>query len=224
MRDDLARWRPPAYPRERARAHAQLVALAGAGRGRWAVDVGAGDGTLGFALARNGWCVLAIDVRKPADVLARMEAPPIAGGRLGLVAFSASMHYSEDLAATLARWSTALAPTGRMLACLSPVHATKDGARAGAMPTRRAIARAGAPNLAAAYRHITYADLELACRAARIELRVHAASHTVPFALMRAAKRLVTGDRMARFPILEMSRAPTPERSPRSSPPAAILP
>jgi SAM-dependent methyltransferase len=100
------------------------------------LDVGAGNGWLSHRLTASGHRAIALDwladeadglrarrhyfVRVPA-VQADFDALPIGEGRVDLVVFNASLHYSADAAATLVGAGKVLAPGGTLAVMDSPM-------------------------------------------------------------------------------------------------------
>ena len=105
------------------------------------IDVGAGNGWLSHRLASVGHEVVAVDrlddeedglgacrhyaTRFPC-VQADFDAPPFAPRQFNLVVFNGSLHYSPDVAATLARARRLLAPGGTLVVMDSPMF-RRDG-------------------------------------------------------------------------------------------------
>lgn len=113
--------------------HLQRVLAAGTRR---VLDLGAGNGWLSHRLASLGHRVVAVDVLDdPEDglgacrhyptafarVQADFDALPFAPSQFDLVAFNGSLHYSADVAATLARARRTLAPGGTLVVMDSPM-------------------------------------------------------------------------------------------------------
>lgn len=216
--DQFARWWDadgPLYPRQRARVHAAVLDVAGPGEGRWACDVGSGDSELPTRLARRGWDTFALDLvpTGPADrddgvrrVAARMEAPPFGAGTLDLVVMSGSLQYADDPAAVLAAWADRLAPDGRLLLALTPLHRADRGRRRDQVEARRRIRAAGdngdTADLAAAYRHLTRSELQEALASAGLDAEVRAEPFSLDFVLWRRIKGVAVGGDIARFPLV----------------------
>ncbi len=116
--------------------------------GRWRIaDLGAGNCWLSWRLAEAGHTVAAVDLSDdPADGLgaaarypktasflraqATFDHVPLADGELDLAVFNGSLHYSTDVASTLAEAQRLVRRGGRMLIMDSPVYRrAKSGER-----------------------------------------------------------------------------------------------
>jgi SAM-dependent methyltransferase len=102
-------------------------------------DLGAGIGWVSFRLAQLRYRVVAIEASIDRDfglgaaeryflpevtfVLSQgnLEHPPLQVGAMGLIIFNASLHYADDLEATLRRASLALRPGGRLIVLDTPI-------------------------------------------------------------------------------------------------------
>jgi SAM-dependent methyltransferase len=102
-------------------------------------DLGAGNGWLGYRLAKAGYQALAVDASLDQDwglgmaercylprvslrlVQGNLEYPPLQAGQLALIVFNASLHYAADLENTLRRAARALRPGGRIIILDTPV-------------------------------------------------------------------------------------------------------
>jgi SAM-dependent methyltransferase len=101
-------------------------------------DLGAGIGWLSFRLAQAGYRVLAIDASLDKDfglgaaaiyhshraflrVQGDIEYPPLQRGTLSLALFNASLHYAQDLEATLYRTAQSLRPGGYVIVLDVPI-------------------------------------------------------------------------------------------------------
>lgn len=110
------------------------------------LDLGAGSGWLSHRLSTLGHHVVAVDVDVVQDDLdslaavpsfptpivaihADFDALPLAPGQFDLVVFNGSLHYAPDVAGTLQRARTMLAPGGSLVVMDSPMfRAARDGA------------------------------------------------------------------------------------------------
>ena len=102
-------------------------------------DLGAGNGWLGFRLAKAGYHTLAVDASLDEEwglgmaercylnsvplrlAQGDLEYPPLQTGQLALILFNASLHYAIDLQNTLRRSARALQPGGRIIILDTPV-------------------------------------------------------------------------------------------------------
>lgn len=102
-------------------------------------DLGAGIGWLSFRLAQLRYQVVAIEASTDRDfglgaaeryflpevtfVLSQgdLEHPPLQIGTMSLIIFNASLHYADDLEATLRRARLALRPGGRLIVLDTPI-------------------------------------------------------------------------------------------------------
>ena len=113
--------------------HLQRSAAAGS---LHVLDLGAGNGWLSNRLAEHGHHAVAVDWLDDVEdglgacchyrtafacVQADFDALPFAPGQFDLVVFNGSLHYSPDVAATLARARLMLAPGGRLVVMDSPM-------------------------------------------------------------------------------------------------------
>ncbi len=108
------------------------------------LDLGAGSGWLSHRLSTLGHHVAAVDALDDAEdglgavryyrtpivaVRADFDALPFVPGQFDLVVFNGSLHYSPDVAVSLARARTMLAPGGTLAVMDSPIfRADRDGA------------------------------------------------------------------------------------------------
>ena len=103
-------------------------------------DLGAGVGWLSFRLAQAGYRVLAVDAsldemfglgaaapyleasgRRLLVAQGNLEHPPLGRACWSLVVYNASLHYADDLEATVARAARALAPLGSLIVLDTPI-------------------------------------------------------------------------------------------------------
>ncbi len=102
-------------------------------------DLGAGVGWLSYRLAREGYCVVAVeasldkafglDAAEPyfatgvefLPVQGNLEYPPLQNGMLALIIFNASLHYARDLQGTLQRAAQCMRPGGRLIVLDTPI-------------------------------------------------------------------------------------------------------
>lgn len=141
--------------------------LAGLGRAPLPIaDAGAGFPWLSHRLACLGHTVIALDLSADADfglgaaglfptaardipptlgracflpALGDLTQPPLAAGAFAAIICNASLHYTDDLGATIARLARALRPGGALFVVDSPIA---DAGRAGDRPGSRVLSRA----------------------------------------------------------------------------------
>ena len=128
------------------------------GRPLRVLDLGAGNGWLSARLTRRGHAAVAVDLRTDAidglgaaapfrrtlpRMFARVAASfaglPFGGGRFDLALFDASLHYAEDLHATLAEAVRTVAAGGRVAILDSPFYERAALGEEMAAEKRRAI-------------------------------------------------------------------------------------
>lgn len=138
---------PAGYPalywqvrRQSYRALMDILALEGPSPADGPVaDLGAGNGWLGYRLAKAGYHTLAVDASLDDDwglgmaerwylprvplrlVQGNLEYPPLQAGQFALIVFNASLHYAVNLGHTLRRTARALKPGGRIIILDTPV-------------------------------------------------------------------------------------------------------
>lgn len=118
--------------------HCQILA---AGSQLCVLDVGAGNGWLSHRLASLGHRLVAVDTLDDDQdglgacrhyetpfpcVHADFDAPPFAPRQFDLVVFNGSLHYSPDVAATLARARRLLVPGGALVVMDSPMFRSES--------------------------------------------------------------------------------------------------
>lgn len=185
------------YPKVHARAHEEAAALVGAlaRPGDWVLDCGAGDLSMSRVLAARGVRVLAIDPHPAPGILrASWEGLPVRNGSLAAITACASLHYASDLVSALPAAARALRSGGRLIAALSPVHRTAEGAHKGELTARR---RFNDPS----YRHLSLREVEDAFRVAGLDLEVRPFLLGGWLGLLRRVKSAL-GVEQAEFPIL----------------------
>ncbi|HEX6631967.1 MAG TPA: class I SAM-dependent methyltransferase, partial [Gemmatimonadaceae bacterium] len=127
------------------------------------LDVGAGNGWLGYRAALLGHEAVALDVRdddvdglgagapyvravpgRLHRVVASFDALPVPAGSFDVVVFNASLHYALALAAVLGEARRAVRPGGRLVVLDSPFYARERAGLAMVAEKRReAVARFG---------------------------------------------------------------------------------
>jgi len=171
-------------------------------------DLGAGDGGLAAAAARERYQAVALDAALPPEgpylrAAASFTALPFGDGALRVAAYSASLHYADDLVLALKEARRALRPDGALIVGLTPVHLTARGAAGAAETTRHEIrALASEGPLSESYRHLTLEELEGALGSAGFVFEVRPSGLSAGFLAVRAVKSRIAGTEFARFPLV----------------------
>lgn len=171
-------------------------------------DLGAGIGWLSYHLARSGYRVLAVDASLDTDfglgaarryqdavpkgrlVLAQgdLEHPPLRKAQWSMIVFNASLHYTRDLDATLARAAQALREGGCLVVLDTP------------------ISHHPVPGTGRGDRHLGRQELEAALLRAGLRARWLAVGRGPQWWIYRLKSWLNTGDPFS-FPMLIAGRS-----------------
>lgn len=200
---------PPGYPAlywqvRRQSYDTLLQALSSRGAasaGACAADLGAGTGWLSYRLAQFGYRVVAVEASRDdmfglgaavahyasralfLPVLGSLEHPPLSHGQFQLVVFNASLHYAQNLEATLQQAASALAVGGWLVIMDTP------------------IARQPRPGTGRGDRHLSRRELEDALAAAGLAAQWISVRRG-PGWWFHQAKAMLKGSERFSFPLL----------------------
>jgi SAM-dependent methyltransferase len=125
---------------------------------------------------------------------------PVRDGAVAAVTACASLHYAPDPREAVREAARALRPGGVLVASLSPVHDTDEGARAGERVARR---RTGM----ARYRHLSMSEVNAAFGGAGLALEIKEFRVPGRVGAVRRAKQVIGID-LAHFPTLVGRKPP----------------
>jgi SAM-dependent methyltransferase/uncharacterized protein YbaR (Trm112 family) len=172
-----------------------------------AADIGSGTGWLAYRLTTYGYRTIALDAsidedfglggceiyRKLCDgrliaVRGDLGYLPFQKGSLHLAVYNASLHYADDIHATLSQARQSLAPTGLLVVMDTPVSRTpRQGRRLGS-------------------RHVTRSEVEYALKSAGLSPRWLSVSRGIPW-FVHQLRTLVRGKPLFTFPLVIASPA-----------------
>jgi SAM-dependent methyltransferase len=212
--------------RLKARSLSALLGFLDGIQSKMVIDLGAGVGWLAYHLARLGAVVFATDLALDnllglgaashyiqtgvffERVWGDLENPPFLQGSADIVVCNASLHYSRDVAATLAQISRILAPGGLFIVMNSPVHRDKSsGGRAEAGFRGRLLRLGASDEVASSYHHFIRRNLESQVRASIGPLGEVRFPPGRLFQSKRFAKGALLRMELASFPLLYARKA-----------------
>jgi SAM-dependent methyltransferase len=203
----------------RIRAASFRALEASLGQAGVALDVGAGCGWLAYRLAQRGHRVAAIDLQTNSEdglgayvhydaefvpVQAEFDRLPFAAGRVDLLVFNASLHYSTDYLVTLREALRVLRPGGVLVVLDSPLYRRASSGQAMVREREAAFSRRfGFPSNALASEHyLTSARLRDLAGMLGVRWTVTYPRHGMRFAIRRWKTLLLGRREAARFPLI----------------------
>lgn len=200
----------------------RLLDLVANAKPTFILDVGAGNGWLSYQLTRRGYHVAAVDISTDArDGLgaasnfevsferyqAEFDRLPFDDAQFDLVLFSASFHYSHDLAKTLLEAARVLRPTGKIIIAATPLYRSPVSGAIPAVEREQKFKRLfGVAQDSRVTGFLTEAQLGQLADEAGLDVHIsHADSHWLK-QLRRNWIQRRTGREPARFPLVVLQR------------------
>ncbi|HEV7665025.1 MAG TPA: class I SAM-dependent methyltransferase [Chloroflexota bacterium] len=183
------------------------------------LDLGAGTGWLAYRLARRGHAAVAVDILDDgldglgarrhyagliAPLLAEFDRLPVDAGKVDLIVFNASLHYSTDYATTLREALRALRPGGTLVILDTPMYVDPtSGARMVQEREARFLQTYGfASNALPSEHFLTRQRLDQLARDLNIAWQVHQPRWPLTSAVRRAVNGLRARREPAHFPVI----------------------
>jgi len=186
------------------------------------LDMGAGNGWVSYQLTHRGYTVAALDISDDVrDGLgasiyyecafdryqAEFDRLPFRQAQFDVIIFSASLHYSNDLSATLREAARALCPNGKIIIIASPVFKFQhSGAMLVTERERKFKERFGFAPASPGKGFLTELEIKESAQTAQLSVNFsHSDDHWLK-SLRRAWIQRKIGREPARFPLIVLQK------------------